>query len=70
MKRQKKFGRKLRLNKETIAVLNGKNMVKVVGGETGGTCTCCDTSITTSETCYTCETCQNPCPVLITEPFC
>lgn len=33
MKKQKKFGRKLKLNKETITVLNGSITDKVVAGK-------------------------------------
>jgi hypothetical protein len=73
--KQKKFGRKLRLNKETIALLNDRGMVKVVGGATVVSVPecCCDTTEVTNRTCptmVTCATCVNPCPVPFTESPC
>ncbi len=64
MKEQKKFGRKLKLHKETIAQVNGKSMTEVAAGSgdtCGATACCCDTTIPV-------PTGQNPCPVPFTEP--
>ena len=67
--KQKKFGRKLSLNKETVARLNDQGMVKVFGGATVVSVPecCCDTSEVTN---ITCATCVNPCPVVFTETDC
>jgi hypothetical protein len=62
MKKQKKFERKLKFKKETVARLNHNNMNNVNGGISAGSnpeC-CCNTSDPP-------ETKQNPCPVPFTE---
>jgi len=73
MKKQKKFGRKLQLNKETIARLDQR---KVKAGGLNTVCAdtieteACGVTICNYQTCETCETCQTcqtcetcpPCP--------
>jgi hypothetical protein len=64
MKEQKKFERKLKLHKETIAQVSGKSMREVAAGS-GDTCDntacCCETTIPVL-------TWQNPCELPFTEP--
>ena len=55
MKTQKSFSGRLKLSKETIAQLGGKNMNEVKGGESGTFPGCCI------------PTHQNPCNVHFTE---
>jgi hypothetical protein len=83
MKKQKKFGRKLALNKETIATLNQQ---KVVGGrttivseclacpcgqtiETEVICSLIDCYTINTPTCQTCDTCGGEtCIVTVCDP--
>ena len=63
MKKRKKFQRKLKLNKETIASINPKRMVNLLGGRPTGYGTLCCVPCDVSEATEACTDVGKTCTV-------